>query len=641
MAPSVELGSTEDKLRKDDLLGALICSMAAYMNNSAAEGLFGKAQEVYPSPSFLKVHMSQDPFTAKKQRRGQKFLVAYTADCVFIAFRGTMNLKDVASDLCTNSERRFGGTFHKGFYDRADSFLGSEKWNPLPDFLVTARCERRRIIFCGHSLGGAVAHMVLFRFLLHTQFDTEQVTSEKYPDSMISIAFGAPHICDEEAACLINEDSRFKWRFINFVNQNDPVPHMLHDLKKTTADVLRGLLEEADKVLKSLGGFASRCVEGFEESGPGGALQVVEKETAYFTGRYVVKGVKKLTLRLQGCSYGKADKQDLTEAPRAPDFFPIGQYLCIKRESGQWDYKHYPGGSCRITDFFLEEVEYSHANVEQHLLNSYRGALVETGFIDSPKRTGETASPVNLFDPCLVTTPAPKVSIARWKAEEQDSGQRFVIVEGENLLFLREAVSITGSNGQEDWEIGKQSDKFLSIYDPKDSSAKHKDCDNAISMVFIKTAFGETSHPIVHAEDYPSKERMLIGAQRMLKKIAESLMVKATPPLSIHPNADADVMASLDDIMHCVPLLKGKGVSHKLTQITKFTNTDGGDFLDHIKDINYMFKQVISCSNSWYVHYYIFISDFHFNAQYTSSEGILKGTIHLGFPISHNYFFVL
>jgi len=175
MAPSVGLGLTEDKLRKDDLLGALICSMAVCMPNAAAEILFRTAQEVYPSPRFSKVHMSVDPY--KKWRRGQKFLVAYTADCVFIAFRGTKNLKDVASDLCTNSERRFGGSFHKGFYDRADSFLGSEKWNPLPDLMDTASREGRRIIFCGHSLGGAVAHMVLFRFLLQTQIDTEQVTN--------------------------------------------------------------------------------------------------------------------------------------------------------------------------------------------------------------------------------------------------------------------------------------------------------------------------------------------------------------------------------------------------------------------------------------------------------------------------------
>jgi len=222
---------------------------------------------------------------------------------------------------------------------------------------------------------------------------------------MISIAFGAPHVCDEEAARLINENSRFKWRFINFVNQNDPVPHMLHDLKKTTVDALRGLLEEADKALKSLGGFASRCVEGFVESGAGGVLQVAAIET----GRSFFKGAKNLTLKLHGCSFGEADPQDLTEDPRKPDFVPIGQYFCIKREGEQWDYKHYPGGSDRITEVFLEKVKYSHANVEQHLLNSYRGALVAAGFIDGPTRTGKTTFSVNPVDPCLVTTPAPKV----------------------------------------------------------------------------------------------------------------------------------------------------------------------------------------------------------------------------------------
>jgi hypothetical protein len=52
-------------------------------------------------------------------------------------------------------------------------------------------------------------------------------------------------------------------------------------------------------------------------------------------------------------------------------------------------------------------------------------------------------------------------------------------------------------------------------------------------------------------QDYPSKERTLNVAQRMLQKIAESLMVKASPPLSIRADSDADVIASLDDIMHC------------------------------------------------------------------------------------------
>jgi len=101
----------------------------------------------------------------------------------------------------------------------------------------------------------------------------------------------------------------------------------------------------------------------------------------------------------------------------------------------------------------------------------------------------------------LITHLQLQVSIARWKPEEHHANQRFIIVEGENLLFLREAVSVTGSHGQDPWKIGKQSDNILMIYDPNDSDQKEpKDSGNAISMVIIKTAFGEISHPILRAE---------------------------------------------------------------------------------------------------------------------------------------------
>lgn len=152
----VLLGNSDNKLSRDDLSRALFCSMAVYKNNAGAEHLFRTAQTAYPNATFEKVHM------AKELRNAQKFLVAYTENCVFVAFRGTKNLKDVASDMRIDRHAaKFGGYFHKGFYDRADSFASSDQ-SPLPGLLAT----KKRIIFCGHSLGGAVAHIVLFRFLL-------------------------------------------------------------------------------------------------------------------------------------------------------------------------------------------------------------------------------------------------------------------------------------------------------------------------------------------------------------------------------------------------------------------------------------------------------------------------------------------
>ncbi|KAG0605584.1 hypothetical protein M758_9G070700 [Ceratodon purpureus] len=586
MAParSVSLDNSDNKLSKDDLSRALFCSMAVYKNNAEAEYLLQQAQIAYPSIAFVKVHMSLD------LPKGQKFLVAYTENCAFIAFRGTENLQDVACDMRTDRCPKFGGWFHKGFYDRADSFMGPNH-SPLPDLLET----KKRIFFCGHSLGGAVAHMVLYRFLIDG--DQQPLSSETYPDSLISIAFGAPHICDEVAARKINDSKSYKWRFINFVNQSDPVPHMLHHLRSTISAVLRTALIEADSMLQSLGGFAGRCIEGFADGGPTEALLVAGKETRRLVAKGVVNGARKITSRLHDFS----NEVDFSEAPKNPDFHPIGQYISLywDDQGRHWSSSQCYGGDLRIQDLFCGEVKYTNADVELHLINSYRTVLVEVCFIDSPTRRDDS-DPLMPSHQLLVSTPTPKVIFAKWLlVEDPDSNQRYIIVKGENLLFLREAVSVTGSNGQEPWNITKQSDNFLMIFDPHrhDLNKGPKDSENAITMVIIKTAFGEISQQTI-LEYYPNHEGSLTGASRMIGKIVETLMVKATPPLSIRPDSNADVMTGLDNIMHCVPSLKGERVSTKLTQITTFAKTNGDDLETHIKEINFMFKSVVKCLRS-------------------------------------------
>jgi hypothetical protein len=101
----------------------------------------------------------------------QKFLVAYAEDAIFIAFRGTETLDDLATDLKTVNHPKFGGAFHAGFFERADVFMGSDQ-NPMKGLLSL----NKRIIFCGHSLGGAVAHMVLLRYLLENNWNLDEVS---------------------------------------------------------------------------------------------------------------------------------------------------------------------------------------------------------------------------------------------------------------------------------------------------------------------------------------------------------------------------------------------------------------------------------------------------------------------------------
>jgi hypothetical protein len=74
-------------------------------------------------------------------------------------------------------------------------------------------------------------------------------------------------------------------------------------------------------------------------------------------------------------------------------------------------------------------------------------------------------------------------------------------------LFLRQPVSVTGSKGQEPWKSQVHTDGLLIICDPHwgmDSDQAPKDSENAISMIFIKTAFGEINKPILPQEVRPS-----------------------------------------------------------------------------------------------------------------------------------------
>ncbi len=108
------------------------------------------SHKVREALSLKKVHMSLD-LTDPPQR----FMVAYSGDAIFIAFRGTE----------IDKHARFEGRFHRGFFKRSKVFYVGQ--SPLLLMLELIRSDpQRRVILCGHSLGGAVSHMVLLRFLL-------------------------------------------------------------------------------------------------------------------------------------------------------------------------------------------------------------------------------------------------------------------------------------------------------------------------------------------------------------------------------------------------------------------------------------------------------------------------------------------
>jgi hypothetical protein len=95
--------------------------------------------------------------------KDQKFLVAYANDATFIAFRGTKTLEDVTDTFQIDDDSN--EHFHNGFLKRSAVFnVGMPRYAPLLELLSE---PKRRIILCGHAVGGAVSHMILLRFLLY------------------------------------------------------------------------------------------------------------------------------------------------------------------------------------------------------------------------------------------------------------------------------------------------------------------------------------------------------------------------------------------------------------------------------------------------------------------------------------------
>jgi surfactin synthase thioesterase subunit len=84
----------------------------------------------------------------------------------------------MASDLRIDSHYRFGGSFHAGFFKRANDFLHVHDETLASNPVLELICgSEKRIVFCGHSLGGAVAHMVLLLILLEGNWLREELVS--------------------------------------------------------------------------------------------------------------------------------------------------------------------------------------------------------------------------------------------------------------------------------------------------------------------------------------------------------------------------------------------------------------------------------------------------------------------------------
>ena len=114
-------------------------------------------------------------------------------------FRGTRDADDLGVDVTAVPKPLLKGSVHKGFYDRAKRVIDS---HPVPNSI-------QRVLFTGHSLGGAAAQCgYLITKLLHPSLTT------------VCVTLGCPCCVSSEIISLVEEPREI----VNFVNEGDYIP---------------------------------------------------------------------------------------------------------------------------------------------------------------------------------------------------------------------------------------------------------------------------------------------------------------------------------------------------------------------------------------------------------------------------------
>ncbi len=246
---------------------------------------------------------------------------------------------------------------------------------------------------------------------------------EEFPNSLISIAFGASHVCDRDAAQIINADVNLRWRFMNFVNQSDPVPRLLHSIAHTVGMVKKSLnsneIFQKEFALGGIGTCLGRCIDGYTH---GGFLQGV---SAALMATFDI-GMSKFAHTLSNttfvqCLLGLLEllAQQAAHMPgtsnyHQPDFYPIGYYIFIEKQSTTGYGRDHLRFNVHCIDdqsvhmmTKLQDVRFGYEDFEYHKLQSYKMVLIKSALMDSAQ---VDSIQHNFQINNVVSTPTPIVS---------------------------------------------------------------------------------------------------------------------------------------------------------------------------------------------------------------------------------------
>jgi len=195
-------------LLKEDILNCARLSTICYLKEEKIHHCYS-CERPYNKDSYELVFNSlkNEPIFIHDFKTDCQLLVTEYKDSLVIVFRGTESKKDIITDLNMLREP-LELKDHDVYPEVHSGFLN--QFMSIKDFIINDVEKYNNIIFCGHSLGGALATIASLYYYCY--FKTKNIKC---------ITFGSPRVGDKLFANLFNKHIE---ESIRFVNDNDPVP---------------------------------------------------------------------------------------------------------------------------------------------------------------------------------------------------------------------------------------------------------------------------------------------------------------------------------------------------------------------------------------------------------------------------------
>jgi hypothetical protein len=202
-----------------DLLCSLILSECVYKAVEGGSGTVLRAVNAFRA-QFPPGTVPLTSLQLCRRRVAHRYLLAAGDGALYAAFMGTKELRDVAADL--------GGLGPRVLWEGRDSgdaaaahggFLSRAEGVPAEGLLLHALRQGRRLVLCGHSLGGAVAELVTLRLLA-------AAPTLPGPSRLRCVSFGTPALGNAALAQMV-ESKGWGAYFSSYALPEDPVPRLL------------------------------------------------------------------------------------------------------------------------------------------------------------------------------------------------------------------------------------------------------------------------------------------------------------------------------------------------------------------------------------------------------------------------------